>query len=307
MSTHMSGQDADSLRAELGAAQVALQHAAARIALLEANAAPALDGLASMPQSEDVLRALANSFPQPAWMASADGASVWYNQRWYDYTGVTEQQMERSGWHNVVDPAVLPAVLQHWSAALASGEPFEMEFPVRGADGRYRWFLTRASAVRDAAGTVVRWFGTNTDVDQVKRAEQALRDESHVLELLERHRQRPRLDSATCARCCKPRPTPPPAYGQRAPRRLPVPRHATPGRARLFTLYTVSGAVSRPSAERLRRSGRERRCSVPSLPSQHARVLVRSNDVMRRRSALAPHQATRSRVPAGHPAGEAAT
>jgi PAS domain S-box-containing protein len=135
-------------------------------------------------QSEEVLRALANTIPQLAWMAQADGAMVWFNERWFDYTGTTPDQVVGWGWQNTCEPSVMPAVMERWSASLQSGEPFEMEFPIRGVDGKYRWFLTRGNAVRDRDGHVVRWFGTNTDVDQVKRAEQALRDESHVLELL---------------------------------------------------------------------------------------------------------------------------
>jgi PAS domain S-box-containing protein len=138
----------------------------------------------SLRQSEEVLRALANTIPQLAWMADPDGAMVWFNERWYEYTGTTAEQSTGWGWEAVHDPAVLPAVLEHWHESVRTGEPFEMEFPIRGADGEYRWFLTRVNAVRDRHGHVVRWFGTNTDVDQVKRAEQALREESHVLELL---------------------------------------------------------------------------------------------------------------------------
>src|SRR5205085_8718043 len=108
----------------------------------------------------------------------------WYNERWYEYTGTSPEQMRGAGWERVLDPEVLPAVLEHWHECLRSGHPFEMEYPIRGADGQYRWFLTRMNAVRDLHGHVVRWFGTNTDVDEVKRAEQALREESQVLELL---------------------------------------------------------------------------------------------------------------------------
>jgi PAS domain S-box-containing protein len=135
-------------------------------------------------QSEEVLRALANSIPQLAWMGQADGALVWFNERWFDYTGTTPDQVVGWGWQDTCEPSVLPAVQERWNASLQSGAPFEMEFPIRGADGKYRWFLTRVNPVRDRDGEVLRWFGTNTDVDQVKRAEQALRDESHVLELL---------------------------------------------------------------------------------------------------------------------------
>jgi PAS domain S-box-containing protein len=135
-------------------------------------------------QSEEVLRALANTKPQLAWMAQSDGAFVWFNERWFEYTGTTPDQVVGWGWQTAVEPTVLPAVLERWSASIKSGDPFEMEYPIRGADGQYRWFLTRVNPVRDRHGKVLRWFGTDTDVDEVKRAEQALRDESHVLELL---------------------------------------------------------------------------------------------------------------------------
>ena len=138
----------------------------------------------SLRQSEEVLRALANTIPQLAWMARADGAIVWFNERWYEYTGTTPDNATGWGWQDTVEPDALPAMLEQWRASIESGKPFEMEYPIRGADGQYRWFLTRVNAVRDRNGKVVRWFGTNTDVDQVKRVEQALREESKVLELL---------------------------------------------------------------------------------------------------------------------------
>jgi PAS domain S-box-containing protein len=135
-------------------------------------------------ESEEVLRALANTIPQLAWMAQPDGAIVWFNRRWYEYTGTIPEQVVGWGWQSTHDPDVLPQMLAHWRECLRTGKPFEMEYPIRGADGQYRWFLTRVNPVRDRLGNVVRWFGTNTDVDQVKRVEQALREESHVLELL---------------------------------------------------------------------------------------------------------------------------
>jgi PAS domain S-box-containing protein len=125
--------------------------------------------------SEDRFRTLANSMPQLSWMARADGLLLWYNQRWYDYTGTTREQMEGLGWQRVHDPAVLPAVISKWSEAIQLQQPFEMEFPLRGADGTFRVFLTRAQPMKDADGRLVQWFGTCTDVDQMKRIEQSLR------------------------------------------------------------------------------------------------------------------------------------
>jgi|GEM_PF-1124771 len=135
-------------------------------------------------QSEAELRALADSIPQLAWIARADGHVFWYNRGWFDYTGTTLEQMEGWNWESVHDPAMLPEVIERWQQSLQTGTPFQMEFPLRGADGVFRWFLTRVNPVKDSEGRVIRWFGTNTDVDQVKRAEQALRDETRILELL---------------------------------------------------------------------------------------------------------------------------
>jgi PAS domain S-box-containing protein len=126
-------------------------------------------------ESEERFRTLANSIPQLALMARADGFIIWYNQRWYDYTGTTPEQMEGRGWQSVHDPAVLPTVLSRWREAIALAQPFEMQFPLRGADGTFRTFLTRVQPMKDSEGRLVRWFGTNTDVDQLKRIEQSLR------------------------------------------------------------------------------------------------------------------------------------
>jgi len=126
-------------------------------------------------ESEERFRTLANSIPQLAFMARADGFILWYNQRWYDYTGTTPEQMEGWGWQSVHDAAVLPTVLNRWRDAIALEQPFEMEFPLRGADGTLRNFLTRVQPIKDSEGHLVQWFGTNTDVDQLKRIEQSLR------------------------------------------------------------------------------------------------------------------------------------
>ncbi len=132
-------------------------------------------------RSEEQFRALANSIPQLAWMAEADGWIVWYNQRWYEYTGTTPEQMKGWGWEAVHDPALLPRVLEQWRASLETGEPFEMIVPLRGADGTFRPFLTRTVPVRDAEGRVLRWFGTNTDISMQQEREEALRQSQERL------------------------------------------------------------------------------------------------------------------------------
>ena len=116
-------------------------------------------------------RLLADSLPTLCWMARGDGYIVWYNRRWHQYCGTTPASMEGWGWQSVHDPLELPRVLAGWQGSVASGEPFEMVFPLRGADGRFRPFLTRIVPVRDANGTVVRWFGVNTDITAQVQAE----------------------------------------------------------------------------------------------------------------------------------------
>jgi PAS domain S-box-containing protein len=135
-------------------------------------------------RSEAELQTLANAIPQLAWMAHPDGHIFWYNQKWYAYTGTTFDQMQGWGWQSVHDPEILPAVLSRWKHSLETGELFEMEFPIRGADGQFRWFLTRVNPLRDEQNRVIRWFGTNTDVNDAKRLEQELRDQARTLELL---------------------------------------------------------------------------------------------------------------------------
>ncbi|MDT5157419.1 MAG: hypothetical protein QOH51_1776 [Acidobacteriota bacterium] len=131
-------------------------------------------------ESEGQLRTLADAVPQLVWMADADGYIFWYNQRWFDYTGTSPEQMEGWGWQSVHDPAVLPKVLERWQASIETGEPFEMEFPLKGADGVFRWFLTRVNPVRDSQGRIARWFGTNTDIDEQRRTAEELREANRL-------------------------------------------------------------------------------------------------------------------------------
>ena len=113
-------------------------------------------------ESESRFRLLANTMPQLAWMADPTGWIFWYNQRWYEYTGATPEQMEGWGWESVHDPEELPKVLERWRESIFTGRQFEMVFPLRGSDGVFRPFLTRVTPLYDPYGKVVRWFGTNT-------------------------------------------------------------------------------------------------------------------------------------------------
>jgi PAS domain S-box-containing protein len=131
---------------------------------------------ASLQASERRFKTLADSIPQLAWAAQPDGHIYWYNRRWYEYTGTTLEQMQGWGWQSVHDPEELPKVLQRWKASLASGEPLDMVFPLRGADGRFRPFLTRVLPLRSEDGRILQWFGTNTDITTIREMEEALRE-----------------------------------------------------------------------------------------------------------------------------------
>lgn len=131
---------------------------------------------AALRASEERFRLMANSIPQLAWMARPDGHIYWYNERWFDYTGTTPEQMEGWGWQSVHDPNELPKVLERWKASLVTGQSFDMVFPLRGKDGIFRPFLTRVSPLRDAEDRILHWFGTNTDITEIRTMEAALQD-----------------------------------------------------------------------------------------------------------------------------------
>ncbi len=109
---------------------------------------------------------------------------TWYNRRWYDYTGTAFEDMQGWGWRKVHHPDHLDRVVAKWKRAHQTGEVWEDTFPLRSREGEYRWFLSRALPIRDAQGTVVRWFGTNTDVTEQRNAEAALRESEERLRSL---------------------------------------------------------------------------------------------------------------------------
>ena len=126
------------------------------------------------PDAARDFRLMADYLPVLSWMANADGYIFWYNRRWYDYTGTTALQMEGWGWRSVHDPEVLPLVLANWTSSIERGEPFEMTFPLRGADGSFRSFLTRIQPVSAADGRITRWYGVNIDISGQAIAETRL-------------------------------------------------------------------------------------------------------------------------------------
>jgi PAS domain S-box-containing protein len=145
-----------------------------RVAVLFTDITRRKQAEAELQTSELNFRTFADNIQNLAWMANADGWIYWYNQRWYEYTGTTLETMQGWGWEKVHHPGHRDRVVDFVKEAWGKGKTWELTFPLKGADGEYRWFLTRAYAVKDAKGQVIRWIGTNTDVDDQKRAEAAL-------------------------------------------------------------------------------------------------------------------------------------
>jgi PAS domain S-box-containing protein len=133
-------------------------------------------------ESEARFRELADNISQFAWTADQSGWIYWYNKRWHDYTGTTLEEMQGWGWQKVHHPDHVNRVVERIKRSFESGSPWEDTFPLRGRDGNYRWFLSRALPIRDDSGEVIRWFGSNTDVTEQIKAEKALRDLNDNLE-----------------------------------------------------------------------------------------------------------------------------
>ena len=124
--------------------------------------------------SEERFRMLADNIAQLAWTCDALGNVTWYNQRWLDYTGMTFDDMKGWEWSKVQHPDHLDRVVERVRRSAETGETWEDTFPLRGKDGEYRWFLSRAVPIRDRTGCIVRWFGTNTDITEQREIERAL-------------------------------------------------------------------------------------------------------------------------------------
>jgi PAS domain S-box-containing protein len=124
------------------------------------------DHATDLRKSEESFRTLANNISQLAWMADAQGTIFWYNQRWYDYTGTSLDEMYGWGWQKVHHPDHVQRVVDKIRLSFDAGVIWEDTFPLRARDGTYRWFLSRAVPVRDEHGQVFRWCGTNTDITE---------------------------------------------------------------------------------------------------------------------------------------------
>ena len=123
---------------------------------------------------EERLRLIINTMPTMVWTLLPDGTVDFVNQRWLDYTGLSlEEEIENPT--RPVHPEDLPRVMEKWLVDMTAGEPSEDEIRLRRADGEYRWFLVRTAPLRDEQGNVVKWYGVSIEIEDRKRAEEALR------------------------------------------------------------------------------------------------------------------------------------
>ena len=133
------------------------------------------DLYATLQRSEDRLRLVIDTIPAHVWSARPDGCIDFFNRRWLETTGLSMEHARDWDWGSVIHPDDLTRYVDEWRAALATGEPTESEVRARGADGKYRWWLTRCVPLRDELGNIVNWYGTAIDIEERHRAEDALR------------------------------------------------------------------------------------------------------------------------------------
>jgi PAS domain S-box-containing protein len=159
------------------AEELALIEAVARIALIaierQRSQQALRNALELIQKSESKLRQVIDAIPALAWCMLPDGANEFLNQGWHEYTGLSPEQSHGWGWKAAFHPDDLSLLIEKWQKMLLSGESGEIEVRLRRHDGVYRWFLIRAQAFRDESGKIVRWYGTSTDIDDRKRAEDA--------------------------------------------------------------------------------------------------------------------------------------
>jgi PAS domain S-box-containing protein len=162
-----------------------LIQAAAHIALiaieLERSRLALKNALVEVKNSEDKLRTIIDTIPALAWSARPDGSAEFFNRRWLDYAGLSLEEAADWGWTAAVHPEDRPRLIDYWLHVLASGETGEIEGRLRRFDGEYRWFLFRASPLRNESGKIAKWYGTNTDIEERKRGEEALRSNEQSL------------------------------------------------------------------------------------------------------------------------------
>ncbi|MDX2215395.1 MAG: PAS domain S-box protein [Oculatellaceae cyanobacterium bins.114] len=154
-----------------------------KVAILFKDTSDRKQAARELSESEARFRTLADNISQLAWMTNELGWIFWYNQRWFDYTGTTLEEMQGWGWQQVQHPDHVERVVSKFRRCIETGETWEDTFPLRGRDGHYRWFLSRAIPIRDEQGKVLRWFGTNTDITDLRQTEMALQQATERLNI----------------------------------------------------------------------------------------------------------------------------
>jgi PAS domain S-box-containing protein len=139
-------------------------------------------------ESEEAFRTLAALVPQMVWMCTPGGLNVYFNQRWVEYTGLTLQESYGRGWNTPFHPDDKQPAWNAWNKAVATGETYAIESRLRGKDGTYRWFLMRGVPLRDGSGNIIKWFGTCTDIHDLKEAQAELKQLNQELEQRVLHR-----------------------------------------------------------------------------------------------------------------------
>lgn len=125
-------------------------------------------------ESKEKFKQLANSIPQLAWIARCDGYIFWFNQRWYEYTGSKPEEVTGWGWRKALDPDYEERIMDQWRSFISAGQPFENVLSLSDKRGNYREFLTKCIPIKDRNGNIEQWFGTNTDISQLKKIEREL-------------------------------------------------------------------------------------------------------------------------------------
>jgi len=149
-------------------------------------------------QDERELRITIETIPAIVSSTLADGTVEFVSRRWLDYVGLSREEILGGAWKSTIHPDDLGQVLTNWQAALATGEPLEMETRYRRADGQYRWFLVRAVPLRDEMGSIVKWYATVFDIEERKRNETLLAGQKRVLEMVAKGDALPRILDALC-------------------------------------------------------------------------------------------------------------
>jgi formate hydrogenlyase transcriptional activator len=147
----------------------------------EEERAALLREIAETKASAAQVRKILDTIPTLAWCSLPDGTGEFWNRRWHEYTGLTPEAVRGWGWQDAIHPEDLKEITDKWLGFLASGQPGEVEGRLRRFDGVYRWFLFRAEPLHDESGNIVNWYGTDTDIENLKRTEEKLRQDEREI------------------------------------------------------------------------------------------------------------------------------